>query len=114
VRRRTCTWTTSAGIAPPNFYHFVLVNRVYETSGHQPTPGGDAVDFPALALAAGYRDAFSFDDVAVLRERLPGVLARPGPVLVALSIEPSDERLPRPAAWPSDPAGALRGSLVAT
>jgi phosphonopyruvate decarboxylase len=101
-----------AGLAPRNFYHFVLVNRVYETSGHQPTPGGDAVDFPALALGAGYAAAYSFDDVAVLRERLPGVLAQPGPVLIALAAEPTDERLPRPAAWPADPAGALRASLT--
>jgi phosphonopyruvate decarboxylase len=101
-----------AGIAPKNFYHFVLVNRVYETSGHQATPGGEAVDFAALALGAGYRGAYSFDDVGVLSERLPAALAQPGPILIALTIEPSDERLPRPEAWPADPAGALRKSLV--
>ena len=101
-----------AEAAPENFYHFVLVNGVYETSGQQPTPGADTVDYPALALAAGYKAAFYFDDLAVLRERLPGVLSQPGPVFIALKIDPSDERLPRPSAWPADPAGALRQALV--
>jgi sulfopyruvate decarboxylase subunit beta len=106
------TLASIAGAAPPNFYHFVLVNGVYETSGHQPIPAADTADFPALAMAAGYREAFAFDDIGVLRERLPSILDRPGPILIALDIEPSDERLPRPAAWPDDPAGALRAGLT--
>jgi phosphonopyruvate decarboxylase len=101
-----------AEAAPRNLYHFVLVNRVYETSGHQPTPGGDKVDFPALAMGAGYRAAYGFDDIGVLRERLPAILAQPGPVLIAIDTDPTDERLPRPEAWPADPAGALRAQLV--
>lgn len=100
--------------APANFYHFVLVNGVYETSGQQPTPAADSVDFPALALGAGYKAAYSFEDIGVLRERLPGVMKQPGPVLIAIKVETSDERLPRPEAWPVDPAGALRASLVGT
>ena len=102
-----------AGIAPANFYHFVLVNRIYETSGHQPIPAADKVDFAALALGAGYAAAFNFDDPGVLHERLPGILDRPGPVLVALEVDPEDERLPTPAARPADPAAFLRSQRVA-
>jgi thiamine pyrophosphate-dependent acetolactate synthase large subunit-like protein len=101
-----------AGAAPANFYHFLMVNGVYETSGKQPTPGGDLVDFPALALAAGYKAAYSFDDLGVLRERLPGVLKQAGPVFIAIKVETAEERLPRPALWPKDPAGDLRKALV--
>jgi phosphonopyruvate decarboxylase len=101
-----------AGAAPENFYHILLINGVYETSGQQPTPGAGAVDFPALALAAGYKAAFYFDDLGVLRERLPGVFAQSGPVFIALKIDLNDDHLPRPAARPTDPAGALRQALV--
>ncbi|HLF71090.1 MAG TPA: thiamine pyrophosphate-dependent enzyme [Dehalococcoidia bacterium] len=67
-----------AGAAPANFYHFVLVNGVYETSGQQPIPAADVIDFAAMALGAGYQDAFEFDDAAVLRERLPSIPIRRG------------------------------------
>lgn len=102
-----------AGAAPPNFYHFVLVNGVYETSGHQPTPGSDRVDFAAMALGAGYQAAYEFDDVAVLRERLPSVLQQAGPVLVALRVEPDYERRNlAPGQRPADQSGYLRSQLV--
>jgi thiamine pyrophosphate-dependent acetolactate synthase large subunit-like protein len=101
-----------AGAAPANFYHFVLVNGVYETSGYQPTPASDRIDFAAMALGAGYQAAYEFDDIAVLRERLPSVLQEKGPVLVALRVEAEQERKDFPAARPADPAGALRSQLV--
>ena len=104
---------TIAGAAPANFYHFVLVNGVYETSGHQPTPASDRVDFAAMALGAGYRGAYEFDDIAVLRERLPSVLREDGPVLVALRVEPDyDRRNLAPGRRPPDQAGHLRAQLT--
>ena len=104
---------TIAGAAPANFYHFVLVNGVYETSGHQPTPASDRIDFAAMAQAAGYQAAYEFDDIAVLRERLPSVLEQAGPVLVALRVEAAyDRRNLAPGQRPSDQAGHLRSQLV--
>src|SRR5439155_10851852 len=99
-----------ADAAPPNFYHFVLVNRIYETSGHQPIPAAELADFAAIALGAGYRKAFQFEDVAVLRELLPGILKEQGPVLVALEVDPADERLPTPGERPKGPGGVLAGA----
>ena len=101
-----------AGIAPSNFYHFVLVNGVYETSGYQPIPASDTVDFPALALAAGYRAAYEIEDAAVLSERLPSILAQDGPILCALRVDPEQDRKPFPPNRPADPAGYLRAALV--
>ncbi|HEX5370851.1 MAG TPA: thiamine pyrophosphate-dependent enzyme [Dehalococcoidia bacterium] len=101
-----------AGVAPANFYHFVLVNGVYETSGYQPIPASDRVDFAALALGAGYKAAFDIDDAAVLGERLPSILGQDGPVLCALRVEPERERKDFPANRPKDPAGRLRAALV--
>lgn len=101
-----------AEAAPPNLYHVVLVNGVYETSGHQKTPAADRLNFAALANAAGYRDAFEFDDAAVLAERLPAVMDTPGPVLLALTVDAEDVRQPFPAGRPEDPAGFLRSQLA--
>lgn len=106
------TLASIAGAAPANLYHFVLVNRVYETSGQQPIPGGDAVDFAGLARSAGYKQSENFRDLAVLRERLPGILAKEGPAMIALEVDPEDygESVPRNA--PEDPAGYLRRQLT--
>jgi sulfopyruvate decarboxylase subunit beta len=101
-----------AEAAPSNLYHVVLVNGVYETSGHQKTPGAGKLNFAALAKASGYTDAFEFDDAAVLAERLPGVMETRGPVLLALYVDAEDVRQPFPENRPADPAGYLREQLV--
>ena len=106
------TLASIAGAAPPNLYHFVLVNRVYETSGKQPIPGGEAVDFAGLAKAAGYRNAETFSDLGVLQEKLPGILASEGPVLLALEVDPEDYGESVPPKPPADPAGLLRSQLT--
>ena len=101
-----------AEAAPRNLYHVVLVNGVYETSGFQKTPGAGKLSYAALAKAAGYTDAFEFDDAGVLAERLPAVMATPGPVLLALHVDAEDVRQPFPENRPADPAGHLRAQLV--
>src|SRR5437660_4661639 len=75
---------TIAGAAPPNYYHFVFDNGLYETTGNQPLPA--RVDFCGLARSAGYRQALSFDGADALQEALPAILAREGPILVRLGI----------------------------
>ncbi len=80
--------------APPNLVHFVFDNSAYDTSGGQPTPGAGAVDFAGLAVKAGYRAGYTFDDAAEFRENLPGILEQDGPVLVALKV---------PKGWASAP-----------
>lgn len=101
-----------AEAAPKNLYHVVLVNGVYETSGLQPTPAADKFDYAAVALGAGYAQAYNFDDVGVLRERLSGILSDPGPALIALHVEPVTVRRPTPAERNADPAGWLHENLT--
>lgn len=101
-----------AGAAPPNFYHVVLVNGVYEATGYQPVPAADLVDFVGLALAAGYRHAQQIASLDVLRREIAGILDRTGPVLVALTIEPDPVHKPMPADLPRDQAGRLRAQLA--
>ena len=75
---------TVAGAAPRNFTHLLFKNGVYHTSGSQAVPGGAGIDFAAMAKAAGYRNAYTIDDLEDLRIRLPALLAEDGPVLVEL------------------------------
>ena len=101
-----------AGTGAANFYHFVVVNGVYETSGLQPTPASDRIDFAAMALGAGYEAAYEIDDLGILRERLPAILNERGPVMIALKVELETSRKEVPQDRPTDPAGYLRARLV--
>ena len=101
-----------AGSGAANFYHFVVVNGVYETSGFQPTPASDRLDFAAMALGAGYEAAYEIEDLGVLRERLPAILNQRGPVMIALKVELETSRKEVPQDRPADPAGHLRARLV--
>ncbi len=77
---------TIASARPQNLLHVVYDNAAYDTTGGQPTPGAGMVDFRALALAAGYPAAFSYDEIEALEEELPGVLASPRPTLLVLKV----------------------------
>jgi phosphonopyruvate decarboxylase len=106
------TLASIAGAEPTNLYHFVLVNRVYETSGQQPIPGGQEVDFAAMARAAGYRYAENFTDLGVFQEKLRGILASEGPAFLALEVDPEDSGESTPRNPHPDPAGLLRSQLT--
>ena len=80
--------------SPTNFWHFVCENGIYEVNGEFPVPGHEKVDFAALALAAGYREAYTFSDLNEFADRVPQILATPGPILVALKVE-AGESFPR-------------------
>ena len=85
---------TIAEQAPANFYHFLLDNEVYATTGGQPVPNAKNVAYDRMALAAGYPRAHAFDEVADLARELPAILGRPGPVFVALKVYPEVENSP--------------------
>jgi thiamine pyrophosphate-dependent acetolactate synthase large subunit-like protein len=78
---------TIASQAPKNLIHFLFDNASYDTSGGQPTPGGEAVDFTGLALRAGYRAGYSIEDLEELRRKLPEILGQDGPTFVTLRVE---------------------------
>lgn len=85
---------TIAEQAPANFYHFLLDNEVYATTGGQPVPNAKSVAYDKLALAAGYPRAHAFADAAELARELPAILGRPGPVFVWLKVYPEVENEP--------------------
>jgi thiamine pyrophosphate-dependent acetolactate synthase large subunit-like protein len=85
---------TIAEQAPANFYHFILDNEVYATTGGQPVPGAKQVDYAALARASGYPKAHNFSELQDLARELPAILSAPGPVFVALKVLPEVENTP--------------------
>jgi thiamine pyrophosphate-dependent acetolactate synthase large subunit-like protein len=85
---------TIAEQAPANFYHFLLDNEVYATTGGQPVPNAKNVAYDQLALASGYPRAHAFEAAGDLARDLPGILSRPGPVFVWLKVYPEVENEP--------------------
>ena len=85
---------TIAEQAPANFYHFILDNEVYATTGGQPVPNSKNVDYAMIARGAGYPSAFNFAELDDFARELPGILSRPGPVFVSLKVWPEVENKP--------------------
>jgi thiamine pyrophosphate-dependent acetolactate synthase large subunit-like protein len=92
---------TIAEQSPPNFYHFLLDNECYATTGGQPVPNASNVAYDVLARGAGYPRAFAFTELADFTTKLPGILAQPGPVFVALKVaqEVENEPIGRRSRW---------------
>jgi phosphonopyruvate decarboxylase len=89
---------TIAGAAPPNLFHFVFENGVYETSGNQPLPAEGRFDLAEMARAAGYAHSLKFSDASVFAAALPDLLRRRGPVFVSVRTEAEDGFLVRSSA----------------
>ena len=85
---------TIAEQAPSNFYHFLLDNECYATTGGQPVPNAKTVAYDALARASGYPRAHAFTALSEFSAGLPDILARQGPVFVALKVSPEVENTP--------------------
>jgi len=85
---------TIAEQAPANFYHFILDNEVYATTGGQPVPNSKNVDYAMIARGAGYPRAMNIADLETFSAELPGILAAPGPVFVSLKVWPEVENTP--------------------
>src|ERR1700684_926970 len=100
---------TIAEQAPANFYHFILDNEVYATTGGQPVPGAKNVDYAGSAGASGYPRVHSFSALEDFSRELPGILAAPGPVFVALKVLPEVENSPIGGRGEWDPRARGRG-----
>lgn len=81
------TLVTVAQAGPPNLIHFVSFNGIYEVNGRYPLPGGRAVDFCALARAAGYCRTYHFSEIDDLEARIHQVFEGDGPVFAVLEVE---------------------------
>src|SRR6185436_18050612 len=65
---------TIAEQAPKNFYHFLLDNECYATTGGQPVPNAKNVAYDVMARGAGYPRAHAFTELDALAGELPAIL----------------------------------------
>jgi thiamine pyrophosphate-dependent acetolactate synthase large subunit-like protein len=85
---------TIAEQAPANFYHFLLDNECYATTGGQPVPNAQNVAYDVVARGCGYPRAHAFTELPDFQRALPEILGRPGPVFVALKVHAEIENAP--------------------
>lgn len=104
------TLVTIVASGATNLLLFVLQNDTYEVTGNQPVPGARRVDYSAMARAAGFARAHTFEDAGTYETALPGILLEAdGPVCVTVKVEPGTETpLGR---GPGESAKYLRPSL---
>ena len=85
---------TVAARAPQNLIHFVWGNDTYDTTGGQALPGAGVFDLAAIARGAGYPNAFVFEDVTDLQNRIKEVLNLSGPTMIVLKVLSQGRRPP--------------------
>jgi thiamine pyrophosphate-dependent acetolactate synthase large subunit-like protein len=85
---------TVAEQAPANFYHFLIDNECYATTGGQPVPNAKNIAYDLIARGAGYPRAFAFAEIDAFAGELPGIMAAPGPVFLACKVAPEIENTP--------------------
>lgn len=106
-----------AGMQPANFYHILLDNECYATTGGQPVPNAQGIDYAMMAEGAGYAAAYSFEDLEEFSTSVGEIMNEPGPVFVAVKINPEVQNMPiglrerRPTRSRAETVKALREEL---
>ena len=83
-----------AGKKPKNFFHFLLDNGCYATTGGQPVPNSEDIDYAMVAKGAGYAASYNFDDLEELSTSLEEIMNQEGPVFIAIKVHAEVENLP--------------------
>ncbi|MBE0531838.1 MAG: phosphonopyruvate decarboxylase [Rhodospirillales bacterium] len=108
------SFATIGAYAPRNLVHLVLDNGTYDSTGGQMTVSA-SVDFARVAIACGYANGFSCDDLDGFADALQRALAGHGPHLIHMRIAPgSMEKLGRPTITPPEVARRFRAFLAGT
>ena len=85
---------TIAEQQPRNFYHFMLDNECYATTGGQPVPNAKTIAYDAVARACGYIRVHAIDNLETFAIQIEGILSAPGPVFTWLKVRPEVENQP--------------------
>ena len=103
---------TIAEQAPSNFYHFLLDNECYATTGGQPVPNALGMAYDVVARGCGLARAHAFSDIAEVSREMPRLVAPPGPVFIWIKVRPEIENRPigqRPVFRGRGPAAVIAG-----
>lgn len=88
--------------SPKNFYHIILNNGAHDSVGGQPTVGLD-ISFKDIAIACGYRRAFSTSNIQELKDVLKTFRNEKGPLLLEIKVKKGNrQNLGRPKTLPID------------
>ena len=85
---------TIADKKPKNFFHFLMDNECYATTGGQPVPNSQEINYAGVAKEAGYEAAYSFDDLEDFATNVGKIMGEAGPVFVSIKIVPEVENEP--------------------
>lgn len=85
---------TIAEKSPKNFYHFMLDNECYATTGGQPVPNAKNIAYDVIARGSGYPSTYAFDNLEDFTNNIRAILRQPGPVFVAMKVVPEVENEP--------------------
>ena len=85
---------TIAEQEPKNFYHFLLDNECYATTGGQPVPNARNIAYDVIARGTGYPHTFTFENLEDLTNSIESILNLSGPVFVAMKVVPEIENEP--------------------
>ena len=85
---------TIAGKKPNNFCHILLDNECYATTGGQPVPNAEEINYAGVAKEAGYSSAYSFDDLEEFATNVEQIMKDTGPVFVSIKVVPEVENEP--------------------
>jgi phosphonopyruvate decarboxylase len=83
-----------AELKPKNFYHFLLDNECYATTGGQPVPNAKNIAYDAIAKGCGYASANAYTNLESFTVNIARILSEPGPAFVAMKILPEIENVP--------------------
>lgn len=85
---------------PKNFKHIVFNNGAHDSVGGQPTAGFE-VDFPAVAKACGYKEAWRAETSWEIREKIKLLKESEGPALLEIRVNKGARKdLGRPTTTP--------------
>lgn len=100
-----------ANKAPKNYVHVVFNNGAHDSVGGQPTVGL-RIDLPAVAMAVGYKAAYSVETKEYLAELLNKVNTIEGPVFLEVKVKKGNRKdLGRPTTTPIQNKEALMSFL---
>jgi thiamine pyrophosphate-dependent acetolactate synthase large subunit-like protein len=107
------TLATISQQRPANLVHIVLNNGVYELVGHVPTPQPQQFSITGVARAAGIEQVHELTTRAEADERLSGILAESGPVLLNVRVGRAPKKTVPGLKTFSDGAQAVRSVRAA-